>query len=386
MWAGPSGLEGRAAPPWAKMLAAYVLSRLVVFAGISVVATLKLRGARCGHFEPVPIVGIHGLSQCWDAKWFLQTALHGYPSAIPGADPGQSTIAFFPGYPILIAALVAIGVPPVGAAIGLSLVFGAIATLMLCKLALLYTTPEAAQRVGYLFCFFPGAFVLSWGYSEAMCTALAATCLLLLCRRRWLLAGLAGAAASAVRADVGLALVLAAGCTAVLAIRDRREFSALAAPVLAPLGAITFFGFIWWRTGSATTWTNVQVQGWGQYVDFGTHALNTVHRVLTNPLRSATSLTQLVAVVLFVVGLVVLVRRPLLPLPWLAYTGVLTVLMLVSSQVGFRPRAELILLPVFVAAGARLTDRALPWVIVPFAVVQVLLTVLYLGAAGVWPP
>jgi len=371
--------------PWMLLLAAYLLSRAVVLAATGALDALDLGGARCGSLEPRPIVGLTGLARCWDTAWFLQAATAGYPSQIPGAGPGQSTLAFFPGYPALIAALSGLGVPPLGAALELSLALGAVATLLVRQLGLCVASPEAAQRAALLFCFFPGAFVLSWGYSEALCAALAGGCLLLLHRRRWVLAGLAGALASASRADVGLALVLACAVAAVLAQRPRRDLSALWAPVIAPVGAIAFLVYLGWRTGSVTAWTTAQSRGWGQRMDAGSHAARTIGRVLLDPFRSPTSAIQLVAVVLFVAGVVVVVqRRP--PLPWLAYTVVLAVLMLSSSQVGFRPRAELMLLPVFVAAGARLGRRALPWVLVVFAVLQALFTVLYLGAPRILSP
>lgn len=372
-------------PPWALLLAAYLLSRAMVLAAMGVVSTLDLGGARCGSLEPRPIVGLGGLARCWDTAWFIQAATGGYPSQIAGAGAGQSTLAFFPGYPALIAAAAALGVPPVGAAVGLSLALGAVATLLVRRLALCVTSPEAAQHAGLLFCFFPGAFALSWGYSEALCAALAGACLLLLWRRRWVPAGVAGALASASRADVGVALVAACAVAAVLAQWPRRDPSAWWAPALAPVGAVAFLGYLWWSTGSATTWTTTQSRGWGQRMDSGSHAVHTIGRVLVDPFRSPTSAIQLAAIVLFAAGVVAVVQhRP--PLPWLAYTAVLTLLMLSSSQVGFRPRAELMLLPVFVAAGAQLGRRALPGVLVVLAMLQTLFTVLYLGAPRILSP
>jgi hypothetical protein len=90
--------------------------------------------------------------------------------------------------------------------------------------------------------------------------------------------------------------------------------------------------------------------------------------------------------VVFMVGAVVALGRRPVPLPWLAYAGVLLAISLTSSQVGFRPRAELLLLPAFVAAGAWLSGRAMTWVVPILATAQALLVILWLGAPLIVPP
>ena len=86
------------------------------------------------------------------------------------------------------------------------------------RLARCVAADDVAVRAAVLFCCFPGAVVLSWGYSEALAAALVAGCLVALHRRRWLLAGLAAAAGGATRLDVGLGLLVA---TAAAAARAR---------------------------------------------------------------------------------------------------------------------------------------------------------------------
>jgi hypothetical protein len=344
---------------------------------------------------PVPIRGFADLSRCWDTRWFVETATQWYPSTLP-AEGQQTTLAFFPGYPGLVAGVHALGVPALGAAVAVSLVLGGLATLLVWRLALCVAPPDVAVRAAVLFCCFPGAVVLSWGYSEALAAALVAGCLLALHRRRWVLGGVLAAAAGATRVDIGVGLLVAAAAAAVMAWRggDRR---AVVAPLIAPAGTLAVWALLWWRTGSPRAWMLAQERGWDQHMDFGTHAVNTVGRVVTNPLRSPTSVVQLGTIVLLVAGLAALAwwaRGSLraggdaaraVP-PWVAYTAVMVVVMLASNQVGFRPRAVLLLLPVFVAASVRLPRVAAVWTAGTLAVAQALLLVMYLGIPLIFPP
>jgi len=371
-------------PTAVALLGAYALSRLMVFAAMAVVNTLQLGGARCGDAVARPIVGFEALARCWDSQWFLTTAQQWYPAGLPA--PGeQSTLAFFPGYPALIAGGSALGLPPLAVAVTLSLLFGALATLGVWQLALCVAPPDVAVRAALLFCFFPGALVLSWAYSEALSTALVAACLVLLHRHRWMAAGVAGAAAGATRLDVGLGVTVAAACAAVLAIRRDGEWRAVWAAVLAPLGVVGFWLFLWWRTGSPRAWTIAQDRGWDQHMDAGSHALRTVWRVLSHPVSSPTSVLQLLTLLLLVAALVCFWQLRA-PAPWIAYTAAMILVLMVSNQVGFRPRALLLLLPLFVAGAWRLPAAAAPWVVGGFAVLQTLAVVMYLGVPLIIPP
>jgi hypothetical protein len=376
--------QRHAVPTAVALLGAYALSRLMVFAAMEVVNTLQLGGARCGDAVARPIVGFDALARCWDSRWFLNTAQQWYPAGLPA--PGeQSTLAFFPGYPALIAGGSALGLPPLVVAVTFSLLFGALATLGVWQLAGCVTPPDVAVRAALLFCFFPGAVVLSWAYSEALSTALVAACLVLLYRHRWEAAGLAAAAAGATRLDVGLGVTVAAACAAVLAIRRDGEWRALWAALLAPLGVVAFWLFLWWRTGSPRAWTIAQDRGWDQHMDAGSHAVRTIWRVLSHPVSSPTSILQLVTLILLVAALVCFWQLRA-PAPWVAYTAAMILVLVVSNQVGFRPRAILLLLPLFVAAAWRLPAAVVPWVVGGFAVLQTLAVVMYLGVPLIIPP
>src|SRR5438128_829027 len=85
---------------------------------------------------------------------------------------------------------------------------------------------RGAGRPVALFCFFPGAMVLSLAYSEALMLALAIGCLLALLKERWVTAGVLGAFATATRPNA-VALVAACAWAAGTAIWRRRQWRAL---------------------------------------------------------------------------------------------------------------------------------------------------------------
>jgi hypothetical protein len=383
----PKASGGRFLTGTTGVLAVYVVSRLLVAAATGVVGALKLSGARCGDEVPRPIEGYAALTRCWDVRWYLQAATAGYPHGLPAGGNGQTTLAFFPGYPATIAAVHALGVSPLVAAVAVSLIAGGIATVLVYRLGLLVSSPAAAERAAVLFAVFPGAVVLSWGYSESLAAAFAAAALLLLHRRCWASAGVVAAVAGTIRADVWLALTAAALVAAWVSVRDG-DRRALLAPALAPLGGLAFVGFVWYWTGSPGTWRQTQSRGWNQHFDWGRGAFGSLH-VFGDPLASPFRVILVTAVIFLAVALVAMVRRPP-PRPWTAYVVVLVAISLTSSQVGFRPRAELLLLPAFVAVGDWLSGptgrRLTPILIAVLATGQALLLVLWLGMPLIPPP
>ena len=376
--------QRRTIPTAVLLLGAYALSRLLVLGATEAINALTLGGATCGNTVARPIHGYAALAHCWDTEWFLRVAQQGYPGGLPA--PGQqSTLAFFPGYPALIAAGSALGLPPVAAAVAISLLFGALATLGVWRLARCVASPEVAVRAALLFCFFPSALVLSWGYTEALAATLVAACLVLLFRHRWVAAGVVAAAAGTTRFDVGLGLSVAATCAAGLAIRRDGEWRAVWTVLLAPLGVVGFWVFLWWHTGSPRAWTIAEKRGWDQHMDFGKGSLHSIWWAARDPAGSAGNVVELLTLFLMIAALVCLWQTQA-PAPWVAYTFVLLFVFLTSSLVGFRPRGFLLLLPLLVAAAQRLPAAVVPWVVGGFAVLQALSVVIFLGVPDVLPP
>ena len=212
---------------------------------------------------------------------------------------------------------------------------------------------EASQRVGYramlLMVFFPGSFVLTFTYSEATLIVVAAGCLLCLLRRHWWAAGVLAVLATATRPN-GVALIAACAVASFLAIRERREWRSLVAPLLAPLGFVLFQWYLLARTGE-WAWFRVQREAWSEGTSFGMTAINNTLDAFRHPLASPTDIITAVSFITMLVLLWVMWKRRL-PWPLVAYTLVVLALMILPSTVTARPRFLYTAFPLFISLAA----------------------------------
>jgi hypothetical protein len=215
----------------------------------------------------------HELSQ-WDGLWYRELADHGYPNHVLHI---QSTLGFFPLYPMLVWAVSHAFVVPVAhwqilsttvAGVIVAGIGGAVATVLVQRLAASWWGEEASRRAVLIFCLFPGSVVFSMVYAEGVMLALAAGCLLALQQRRWVLAGVLAGLATATEPQ---ALVLVIVCAVSAALELRRHGlgarRALLAPALATVGAGAFAIFLWAWTGSPFASLIAQRDGWSERTD-----------------------------------------------------------------------------------------------------------------------
>jgi Mannosyltransferase (PIG-V) len=219
---------------------------------------------------------LHELAN-WDGLWYRRLANQGYPAHV---DYGQTTLGFFPLYPITIWLLEpvflvftshnAIWAATVSGVL-ISGVGGWVTTVLVHRLADGWWGREAARRATILFVVFPGSVIFSMVYSEGLLLPLAVGCLWALERRRWGLAGVLAGFGSAVQ-PVGLLLPVVCLTGALLELyrcrghlRDARQ--ALIAPVLSVTGAGCFMVFLWIWTGSPLASYIAQHHGWSEKTD-----------------------------------------------------------------------------------------------------------------------
>jgi hypothetical protein len=180
-----------------------------------------------------------------------------------------------------------------------------------------------------------------------------------LLKRNWWAAGVLAAVGTATRPN-GVALIAACGIASLLAIRDRREWRSLVAPLLSPLG---FLGFQLWlgnHANEAGVWFRVQTEAWGEGTSFGFTALRRTWQALSRPLTSPTNTITLITMV--VLGLLIwFVRRHRLPGLMVAYSAVVVLLMLLPETVTARPRFLYTAFPLFIAAGAWFASAKRDW-------------------------
>jgi Dolichyl-phosphate-mannose-protein mannosyltransferase len=355
--------------PWslvAGTLAVYAASRVVV--AVAAATAAYLRGA----------TRVVDVLVSWDGGWYLEIVRSGYP-AEPAERAGSllpNTTAFFPAYPLLVRAADRLlpGREAV-AALAVSLVAGAAATVLVALLTRRLTGPRPAVRAAALFAFSPGAFVLSMPYAEGVMLVAATACLLLLHQRRWVAAGLAAAVASAARPS---GLVLAACCAwaAWEAWRQDRALRPLAAPLLAPLGTVAYFGYLWVHTGSATTWFRTQRDGWHERIDWGDATVDKVVEFLRHPFDDPAVTVVVLGLVVAVAGVVLLVTTDL-PRTLYVYTAGILFLAVASATLGARPRFVFTAFPLAIAAGMRLRGAAYSAVLGTAAGLLAVLVVFY---------
>ena len=336
-------------------LVAFVVSRLCVLAGAAVRASQVTVDAREeGEPEESAIDLITGVLVQWDGRWYVELVERGYPTDIP-ADITYNQIearaAFFPMYPGAVN--VVDSVLPGGstlAAIALNIVLGAISVVLVGMLARRVFDERVAARSMVLYSIFPGSFVLSFAYSEALFIVFAASCLLLLLDEQWLLAGLAAALATATRPN-GVAIVLACAVAAAIAIKRDREWKSLVAVLLAPVGFVAFQWYIDDTAGESGAWFRVQREAWSEGTSFGVTAVENTFGFLTSPFDSpADALTALSLLALAIMVYCAWKRR--LPLPWVAFSAVIVALMLIPETVTARPRFVFTAFPLFIAVAA----------------------------------
>lgn len=341
-------------------LTAYVVSRLCVIAGAAVRASQVVVDQRKdGEPEQGAVELITGVMTSWDGAWYLELVRRGYPDSIPAnITYGQleARAAFFPMYPGAVRVLDSF--MPGGdtaAALTLNFVLGAISVVLIGLMARRVFSTRVAARSMVLYAMFPGSFVLTFAYSEALFIVFAAACLLLLLDEQWLLAGLAAALATGTRPN-GVALILACLVASAIAIRNTRQWSSLVAVLLAPVGFVGFQLYVDSTAGERGAWFRVQSEAWSEGTSYGLTAVENTFGFLTSPFDSpADALTFLS---MFALGIMVYAAwKHRLPLPWVAFSAVVIALMLVPETVTARPRFVFTAFPLFISVAALWPDH-----------------------------
>jgi hypothetical protein len=340
-------------------IVAYVVSRLLVMVGAA--AAAAGRGSAVAQYPqlelPKPksaLLGIVDALTSWDGTWYYAIVRNGYPKSVPPNityNQEEARAAFFPLFPWLVRVVDKV-LPgsAVTAGIALNFVLGLVFVLLVGRLAMAWFDDAAyATRAMVIAAFFPGSYVLSITYSEALMLCLAAAGFIALHRRRWLTAGVLSLLATACRPNA-IAMVAACACAAFAAIRARREWRALLAPALAPIGFIAVQLYIGGVADERGVWFRVQREAWREGTSFGLTALEDIGTFLLHPLTSATNAITTASVLAIVAGLVAL-RKAKLPIEAVAYCLTVIVLMLLPATVTARPRFVFTAFPLALAAA-----------------------------------
>lgn len=360
--------DPRTDPLWRRALirggVAYLVSRLFVVMGAGIAISAEAVTDRRAGREPVGgLAALLDRLALWDGHWYMEVARSGYPrriiEAVTYEDP-EARAAFFPLYPRLVR-FIDLLLPggPVWVGLLLNLVLGAIFVLLVGITARTFFEERTAEKAMIITALFPGSFVLSFAYSEAVMLVLAASCLLALHRRQWVLAGLLAAVATAARPNA-LALVAACAVAALMAVLADRDWRALWAPALSPWGFVGFMVFLRLHADEPWPWFRVQREAWDEGASFGATAAQSVWRFITGPLSRPSSILTVSTLGAMAVALWAW-RRHKLPLPYLVYSAAILFLMLMPATVTARPRFLFTAFPLVIPVARLMRDEEEKW-------------------------
>jgi hypothetical protein len=206
----------------------------------------------------------------WDAGWYRDIAENGY-SDKPGADQQRNTV-FFPLFPLTIRLF--------NLFTHNSAVSGVLISNLALGMALLLLFRLSSERYGSfvgrwtvaLLVTFPFGFYFSAVYSEALFLLTIIGTFYFGNRKRWGLAAMCAACASATRAvgiTASLGLLFLYLGEIGFKVRDmRRDILWI---VVSPLGLIAYMSFLWYRFGDPLLFVKArQVAGWEQGMGLGT--------------------------------------------------------------------------------------------------------------------
>ena len=148
-------------------------------------------GDQPGYHSTAPMPaspGYWGVLSNWDGQWYRSIAEHGYPNQVPleGGAAAQSELAFLPLYPLSVRVLMALTSLPFNiCAWALSLALGAVAVIIIYRLALPRIGAFHAGALIACLCAYPTSAVFQVAYTESMALCLLALALAALCRRRY---------------------------------------------------------------------------------------------------------------------------------------------------------------------------------------------------------
>jgi hypothetical protein len=353
------------------------------------VVYLGIRAATLGGVALIDVFTHKGLGKDlddWDGVWFVRAAVDGWPRHLPlhHGHVAGNTIAFFPGFPLTIRwASDLTSLPPLVVGLLISGAAGLSAVVAVGLLVRHFAGTEDARRATLLFVVFPGTFVFSLAYSEGIVITAVGFGLLALLRRQWWLAGLLGLVATAT-SPIALAFALSCAWCAVHELVTRRNWRALIAPILAPLGFVATMVWFWRHTGVLNAWRLTERGGWNSYpsLRYPIHIVTTFVRDPVAPTETGQLL--LVGMVVTIVGAVLAVRQRQ-PVPVLIYGLTAAAMAALSAPVGLRPRFIMLAFPLVVAFGTRIHGRAFRWTVATSALLLTGVTVFELSSRAIFP-
>lgn len=313
--------------------------------------------------------GVFGPWLRWDTKYYVRVAEDGYggPDVAVFEDGGETLVAFFPGYPLLVRGVADLGIGTGLALILVTAVSGLLVAVLFHRWCRRVLDEAASRRATWALLLFPWSYVLvAAGYPEALFLALAIGAFLLAEDDHPVAAGVLAALASTTRViGIGVALGVALrvaerrGALTFDGWRPRLELGRFQRRdlglLLGGVGLAGWMAFCWSRYGDPLAFSTAQ-RGWSQ--GFGPRSwfkLGLIDQIQHNGDR-------FFVLRLAAQGLAMVLMALALPAVWRRFGagyGTFTIVavalpLLGSSNFASNGRMALMAFPVFALAGERL--------------------------------
>ena len=351
-----------AGPRRDRRLTAWALASFVVVAGVLVALAVVAHGRFAPAVRGLPVPQVPpptgtswlGAFTWWDGWWYTGIAEDGYSYAAGK----QSSVAFFPAYPLLMRAGRLFGLHPALAGFVVTLAAGAAAVVLFVRWCEPRLGRRAALHALAVLLLYPCSLYLAGTvYAEALFVALVVAAFVLLENDRPWAAGLVAAVATATR-PLGVALVVGLWLRA-LELRPEADRHRRWGVLLVPAGLVAYCVYLWARFGDPFAFVAAE-GGWGQAPGWATWLKVTwFRRMATEPYLNALHLHLVGS------ALVTLVFLALVPAVFRRFGrayGVFALLAVAGSAVSTRDftgmgRYVLVAFPCFAVAGDLLAVR-----------------------------
>lgn len=312
--------------------------------------------------------------QQWDANLLQNIAAHGYF----GSGSVAHNAAFFPGYPLALAAVHVVVRNWIASELLLSLIAGSVAVVAIARMA-------GSSRATLFLLAAPTAVFLTVGYSESLFLAFAIPAWNAGRRGDWLRCGIYASLAGFTRPD-GLFLIPAFAIMALTRPMDAKRWQALLGVAFSLFGPAVYEFYLHSETGSWNAWRQANEAGWGlRYVGPWQSLKTSYWGAFKHPYSGEFGLMEQLEIACLAVMLIgtiaFLVRRRW---PEAVYCGLAAFALGTETWYQTVPRTLLIMFPIWVALANFTRNRA--WIAKTYLAVSgslaVVVGLLYLG--GQW--